>query len=140
MVVWMDNGTSNSSSAAARALAPAARAAARACIDGLKCMATMLQQHEGAVGALLGEMVEGNGGEDGGDGDGETLRALAALAGGLHKVGAILGRAPRAQARASIHTHTPTSTPTTTHANTRPPTSPIGAPRGGRGGEEAAGG
>lgn len=66
------------------ALGPAERAAARATVDGLRCMATMLQQHEAAVGVLLAEM-EGEGEEDGSGGK-ETLRALAALAGGLHKV------------------------------------------------------
>ncbi len=63
-------------------LGPAERAAARACIDGLKCMSLLLRQNEAGVGALLAEMAGGAGGEEGG----ETLRALAALAGGLHTV------------------------------------------------------
>lgn len=127
MVLGMDDGTqAASNAAAARALAPAERAAARACIDGLKCMATMLQQHEGAVGALLGEMVGGDGGEDGeGDGDGETLRALAALAGGLHKVGRCAIGEGSSGSGSCISTHTP-QTPTqphtpTTHAHAHPP-------------------
>lgn len=126
-------------------LGPAERAAARATVDGLKCMAVLLEQHEVSVGALLAEM--------GREGEGqETLQALAMLAGVLHKVGYVIGRGGKARARVSypcwlayIRRPSP-SIPLATHSELNPTSlthTPLvkhtGAPQWERGHQAAAG-